>query len=75
MKSSIPALALSGLLAISSTAAVADTVPTQELVPQMSTQAITSDSLFATAEHAIVPLLALLFILAAISGGSMNYPE
>ena len=71
MKSLAPALALSAVLAAASVGAQAQTLPTAELVPQMSTQDISSDAL-GTSGGVVVPILTILIILLILAQSGTN---
>lgn len=71
-----PLAAATLALALATSAAVAQSAPA-DLVPQMSTQSLTSDSLNSS-QGIIVPALTLMIILLILAGGSGGgdyYPE
>ena len=74
MKSTLLASGLAAALALGTVTASAQTMPTADLVPQMSTQDISSDVL-GTSAGVIVPALTLLIIaLILANGGSRSGP-
>ncbi len=65
MKKTLAGTVLAATLATTSAFADTATAP-EELVPQMSTQMLTGDSLSEENAHLIVPILTAVFILGAI---------